>query len=231
MRWSGLRVLGADSADGDFLDAIEAAISSPLDSFFSQAEEVDVTDVLSNVDLRSDPSMADTSMAEVMASATAIRRETTRAAIYELDRKCILLARKAYPMVTRSALFIVFFWFGFIKLLGLSPATGLAMALTARTVGMAHFGLMFNSLAVFECFIGVLFLIPRAVRIVLGLLCIHLAVVCAPLVLVPGYTWQEVMVPTMDGQYIIKNLLIIAAGIGLAAHAPARGKASTARSE
>ena len=96
---------------------------------------------------------------------------------------------------------------------------------------MAHFGLMFNSLAVFECVIGVLFLIPRAVRIVLGLLCIHLAVVCAPLVLVPGYTWQEVMVPTMDGQYIIKNLLIIAAGIGLAAHAPARGKASTARSE
>lgn len=148
-------MLGADTADGDFLDVIEAAISSPLDSFFSQAEEVDVTDVLSNVDLRSDPSMADTSisdtsMAEVMASATAIRRETTRAAIYELDRKCILLARKAYPMVTRSALFIVFFWFGFIKLLGLSPATGLAMALTARTVGMAHFGLMFNSLAVFD---------------------------------------------------------------------------------
>ena len=224
-------MLGADTADGDFLDVIEAAISSPLDSFFSQPEVVDVTDVLSNVDLRSDPSMSDTSMAEVKASATAIRRETTRAAIYELDRKCILLARKAYPMVTRSALFVVFFWFGLIKLLGVSPATGMAMALTARTVGIAHFGLMFNSLAVFECVIGVLFLIPRAVRIVLGLLCIHLAVVCAPLVLVPGYTWQEVMVPTMDGQYIIKNLLIIAAGIGLAAHAPARGKASTARSE
>ena len=117
-------MLGADTADGDFLDVIEAAISSPLDSFFSQAEEVDVTDVLSNVDLRSDPSMADTSMAEVMASATAIRRETTRAAIYELDRKCILLARKAYPMVTRSALFIVFFWFGFIKLLASARRPG-----------------------------------------------------------------------------------------------------------
>ena len=134
-------------------------------------------------------------------------------------------------MVTRSALFIVFFWFGFIKLLGLSPATGLAMALTARTVGMSHFGFMFNSLAVFECVIGVLFLIPRAVRIVLALLCIHLAVVCAPLVLVPGYTWQEVMVPTMDGQYIIKNVLIIAAAIGLLGHASPHGNVSTARSE
>jgi uncharacterized membrane protein YphA (DoxX/SURF4 family) len=223
-------MLGADTADGGFHGVIEAAISSPLGSFVSQLEVVDVTDVLSDLGLRSDPSVANASIAEVRASATAVRRETTRAAIYELDRKCILLARKVYPMVTRSALFIVFFWFGFIKLLGLSPATGLAMALTARTVGMAHFGLMFNSLAVFECVIGVLFLIPRAVRIVLAMLCIHMAVVCAPLVLVPGYTWQEVMVPTMDGQYIIKNVLIIAAAIGLAAHAPARGRASTARS-
>ena len=230
MRLSGIWVLGADTAGGGFHDVIEAAISSPSVSCFSQPEVVDVTDVLSDVGLRGDTSMAGTSMADVQASATAIRRETTRAAIYELDRKCILLARKVYPMVTRSALFVVFFWFGIIKLLGLSPATGLAMALTARTVGMAHFGVMFNSLAVFECVIGVLFLIPRAVRIVLALLCIHMAVVCAPLVLVPGYTWQEVMVPTMDGQYIIKNVLIIAAAIGLAAHAPARGKASTVRS-
>ena len=224
-------MLGEDTAGGDFHDVIEAAISSPSVSFFDRREVVDVTDVLSAVELRSDTSMSDTSMAEVQASVTAIRRETTRAAIYELDRKCILLAQKVYPLAARSALFIVFFWFGLIKLLGLSPATGMAMALTARTVGLAHFGLMFNSLAVFECVIGVLFLIPRAVRIVLALLCIHMAVVCAPMVLVPGYTWQEVMVPTMDGQYIIKNVLIIAAAIGLAAHAPPRGRVSTARSE
>jgi uncharacterized membrane protein YphA (DoxX/SURF4 family) len=226
-------VLGADAADGDVLDVDEAAIPSPSGSFSLRPVVVDVAHVLTDVDVRSDAVdlRADTSMDEVQASITAVQRETTRAVINELDRKCILFARKAYPLVTRSALFVVFFWFGLIKLLGVSPATGMAMALTARTVGLAHFGVVFNSLAVFECAIGVLFLIPRAVRIVIALLCIHMAVVCSPLVLVPGYTWQEVMVPTMDGQYIIKNLLIIAAAIGLLGYASPRGEVSTARSE
>ena len=184
-----------------------------------------MTDVISDLDLRSDISVA-----PARVPATTFRETTTGAAIYELDRRCIVFARKAYPLVTRSALFVVFFWFGFIKLLDLSPATGLAMALTDRTVGMSHFETLFNTLAVFECVIGVLFLIPRMVRVVLALVCIHMAVVCAPLLLVPSYTWQGVMVPTMDGQYIIKNVLIIAAAIGLAAHAPPRGEVSTARS-
>jgi uncharacterized membrane protein YphA (DoxX/SURF4 family) len=187
---------------------------------------VDVTDVLSDFDLRSD-----TAVAPARVPATTFRETTTGAVIYELDRRSIEFARKAYPLVARTALFVVFFWFGFIKLLDLSPATGLAMALTTKTVGMSHFETLFNGLAVFECVIGVLFLIPRMVRVVLALVCIHMAVVCAPLVLVPSYTWQGVMVPTMDGQYIIKNVLIVAAAIGLAAHASPRGQMSTARSE
>lgn len=182
--------------------------------------------VLSEVDLR-----IDTSVAPAPPPTIPIRREAIRTATIELDRKCIVLAREAYPVVTRSALFVVFFWFGFIKLLDLSPATGLAMALTARTVGMSHFETLFNSLAVFECVVGVLFLIPRAVRVAVALVCVHLAVVCAPLVLVPSYTWQTAMVPTMDGQYIIKNVLIVAAAIGLMGHATPSGNVSTARSE
>jgi uncharacterized membrane protein YphA (DoxX/SURF4 family) len=140
-------------------------------------------------------------------------------ALRELDRTTIALANQAYPLVTRVALFIVYFWFGFIKLIGLSEATGLAKALTAKTVGLPHFQVLFTTLAVFECVIGVLCLIPRATRLVVALLVMHLAVVCAPLVLVPDMTWQAALVPTMDGQYILKNVLIIAAAIGLVAHA------------
>ena len=67
------------------------------------------------------------------------------------------------PYLWRSgiALFVVYFWFGFIKLIGLSEATGLARALTAQTVGLAHFQALFTGLALFECVIGVLCLIPR----------------------------------------------------------------------
>ena len=150
------------------------------------------------------------------------RHAQMRAAIDEFDRRCVDVAQRAFPIMARTALFVVFFWFGIIKLLGVSPATALALALTVKTVGPAHFDLLFKSLAVFECVIGVLCLIPRAVRLVVALLCIHMAVVCAPLLLVPEYTWQSVLVPTMDGQYIIKNLLVIATAVGLVAHTPSR---------
>ena len=140
-----------------------------------------------------------------------------RGVLYELDRQIIVLAERAYPWAVRIALFVVYFWFGFVKLIGLSEATGLAKALTAQTVGLAHFQVLFTGLALFECVIGVLCLIPRATRLVLVLLIVHMATVCAPLLLVRDMTWQTTLVPTMDGQYIIKNVLIIAAAFGLAA--------------
>src|SRR5471030_615568 len=162
--------------------------------------------VIGDVDLR-----RDVSTVRAEPSALPYRHSKLHAVIYELDRKSIAFAQRAYPAVARTALFVVFFWFGFIKLMGVSEATPLALALTTRTVGPAHFRVLFDSLAVFECFIGVLCLIPKAVRLLIVLLLVHLAVVCAPLVLVRDLTWKAILVPTMDGQYIIKNVLIVAA--------------------
>jgi uncharacterized membrane protein YphA (DoxX/SURF4 family) len=155
-------------------------------------------------------------------SSLSTRLAKRRKAIHDIDSKIIAFAQRTYPWVARSALFVVYFWFGFIKLLGLSEATGLAKALTAKTVGAAHFEVLFNALAVLECVIGVLCLIPRAVRVVVALLGLHMVMVCAPLVLVRELTWQAALVPTMDGQYIIKNVLIIAAAFGLTAQADPR---------
>ena len=47
-----------------------------------------------------------------------------------------------------------------------------------------------------------------------------------PLVLLPSETWQSFFVPTLEGQYIIKNLVIIAAAIGIAAHLHPFGQTS-----
>jgi len=139
--------------------------------------------------------------------------------IYELDRRTIAFAGRVYPAVTRTALFVVFFWFGFVKLMGHSEAAGLALALATKTVGASHFHMMFDTLAIVECVIGVLCLIPRAVRVVVAMLFVHMTIVCAPLVLVPELTWQRMLVPTLIGQYIIKNVLVVAAAFGLLAHA------------
>jgi uncharacterized membrane protein YkgB len=135
-----------------------------------------------------------------------------------IDLEVIAFFKRTYIPLARIALFIVFFWFGFIKLTGMSPAGPLAEALTAKTVGPELFDMLFRVLAFLECVIGVLFLAPKAVRVVIPLLFFHMAVVCAPLVLVPEMTWQSFMVPTLEGQYIIKNIVIVALAFGIAAN-------------
>lgn len=135
-----------------------------------------------------------------------------------LDLQVIHFFRQTAIPLARIALFIVFFWFGAIKLLGLSPAGPLAEALTARTVGDELFTPLFIAIALLECIIGVLFLIPKAVRIVIPLLFFHLIIVCSPLVLLPDMTWLKPLVPTLEGQYIIKNVVIVAVAFYVAAN-------------
>jgi len=135
-----------------------------------------------------------------------------------LDLHIIAFFRRTAVPLARIALFLVFFWFGAIKLLGLSPAGPLAEALTSRTVGLELFTPLFISIAILECIIGLLFLIPKAVRLVIPLLFFHLLIVCSPLVLVPELTWQAPLVPSLEGQYIIKNVVIVAIAFYVAAN-------------
>lgn len=145
--------------------------------------------------------------------------------LVSFDQTFIALLNKYYVPLARVALFIVFFWFGILKVLGLSPAGPLAEALTARTVGMAYFDTLFLALSLIECIIGILFLIPKTTRIVIPLLLIHMAVVCSPLVLTPDLVWQQPLVPSLEGQYIIKNVAIVALALGIAASTkPLRSK-------
>lgn len=134
------------------------------------------------------------------------------------DEKIIAFFRRSYIPLARIAFFIIFFWFGFLKLTGASPAGELAEALVANTIGLDWFDVSYKLLALLECVIGVLFLIPKAVRVVIPLLFVHLLVVCSPLIFVPELAWQSFMVPTLEGQYIIKNVAIVALAFGVAAH-------------
>lgn len=134
-----------------------------------------------------------------------------------IDQFIITKANQWYMPMARVAFFVIFFYFGFLKLIGMSPASPLAEALTARTIGMQYFNTSFIMLALVECLIGTLFLVPKATRVVILLLFIHMAVVCSPLVLVPDKVWIHPFVPSLEGQYIIKNLALIAVAIGVAA--------------
>ena len=135
----------------------------------------------------------------------------------KLDLKVIGLFRRWFLPFARLAIFVIYFWFGILKLFNLSPAGPLAQALAVKTIGLSHYSLAFHLLALYECVIGILFLFPKLTRIVIPLLILHMLIVCAPLVLVPHLAWSRPFVPTLEGQYIIKNLAIIALAIGVAA--------------
>ena len=140
-----------------------------------------------------------------------------RLQIHDIDLKLIAWIKRTYVPVGRIAIFIVYFYFGVLKLLDLSPASPLADALSAKTIGLEHAHTAFIILAVYECIIGLLFLIPKATRIVIPMLLAHMAIVCSPLIMVPDHVWAQAFVPNLEGQYIIKNVVIIAVALGIAA--------------
>jgi uncharacterized membrane protein YphA (DoxX/SURF4 family) len=131
------------------------------------------------------------------------------------DTVFIAFATRWFEPLSRIALFIIFFYFGILKLIGVSPADDLARALVDKVVGLTYFHELFIMLALFECVIGILFLIPKYTRIAVLLLFIHLPVVMSPLLLTPHEVWRSLFVPNLEGQYIIKNVALVVLGLGL----------------
>ncbi len=139
--------------------------------------------------------------------------------ISKTDTSIIHFFRRISLPVGRISLFIVFFWFGLLKVLGLSPASSLVHQLFDQTLsGIVAFNAFYVGFAVFECVIGMLFLVRGLERIVIPLLFLHMITTFLPLVMLPHETFSSPFVPTLVGQYIIKNLVIIATAIGIAAH-------------
>jgi uncharacterized membrane protein YphA (DoxX/SURF4 family) len=135
----------------------------------------------------------------------------------QIYKRTSTLSCRWFDPVARIAIFVIYFWFGFLKLLNLSPATPLASALVSHTIGMQYFNVSFKALAVFECVLGLIFLIPAMTWPSTVLLVVHLVIVSSPLVLVGEVAWIHPLVPTLEGQYIIKDLAILALAIGIIA--------------
>lgn len=125
------------------------------------------------------------------------------------------LARLGVP-VLRVGLGVVFLWFGILKFFpGLSPAQDLA----ARTIERLSFGLVppgvsLPVLAGWEVLIGLGLLSGLFLRATLLLLALQMAGTITPLVLFPDETFTVVPIaPTLEGQYIIKNVVLIGAAM------------------
>ncbi len=127
-----------------------------------------------------------------------------------------VMNRIALP-AARIAIFVVFFWFGALKVFGLSPASPLVASLLERTLPFMTFNVFIVWFGIFEMVIGLTFLFPGLERLAIALLFPHMAMTAMPLFLLPQITWSGWFVPTLEGQYIIKNLAIVALVLSLAA--------------
>jgi uncharacterized membrane protein YkgB len=110
------------------------------------------------------------------------------------------------------SLAIVFFWFGILKPLGMSPAAGLV----EKTVFWFSADWFVPFLGCWEVAIGLLMLSRKTMRHALILLFLQIPGTFLPLVVCPEITFQQSpLVLTLEGQYIIKNLILIAAAIAV----------------
>ncbi|APD08057.1 hypothetical protein UJ101_02559 [Flavobacteriaceae bacterium UJ101] len=111
---------------------------------------------------------------------------------------------------------VIFIWFGILKPFHLSAAEGLLK----KTVQWLPFGTPDNWLIIiglWEVLIGILFLFSKTTRLAIALLFMQMIGTFMPLVFLPEITFQSgnYLLPTMEGQYIIKNLMIISAALVL----------------
>ena len=143
-----------------------------------------------------------------------------RSAFDRFDRRMTLTLASAAIPVLRIALGVVFLWFGALKFFpGLSPAQDLA----ARTIDQLTLGLVPPAVALpvlagWECLIGLGLLSGRFLRATLLLLAVQMLGTLTPLVLFPAETFTVFPVaPTLEGQYIIKNVVLVAAAMVIGA--------------
>lgn len=125
------------------------------------------------------------------------------------------------PMV-RIALCSIFLWFGLLKIFSASPAEEMINQLFSMTIGSWFSFISFSGFMIFwgiyEILIGLFFVIPKMERVAFLLFLIHILTTLLPLIILPAFTWTNFLVPTISGQYIIKNIALLSCAIVVLAH-------------
>jgi uncharacterized membrane protein YkgB len=135
--------------------------------------------------------------------------------------KIKLLYKQIDPLITgwmarygirmlRYSLAIIFVWFGGLKTLGMSPA----QELVAKTVYWMPPEIFIPILGWWEVLIGLGMLYRPLNRLAIALLFLQMPGTFLPLILLPDICFTVFPFGlTIEGQYIVKNLILISAAI------------------
>lgn len=146
--------------------------------------------------------------------------ESIQAQFYDIDRRITRWMARYGILLLRISLGIVFLWFGALKLFpDMSPAVDLA----SRTINQLTFGLISEDialmiLAIWECLIGLGLILGVFLRVTLLLLFVQMLGTITPIFFFPNEVFTHIpYATTLEGQYIIKNMVLISAGIVIGA--------------
>ncbi|GAA2396418.1 hypothetical protein GCM10010420_22660 [Streptomyces glaucosporus] len=126
----------------------------------------------------------------------------------------------------RVSVGLLFLWFGALKILpGVSHAEDMATrVMSVLTSGHVPADLSRPLLAMMEMLIGAGLVTGLLLRLTLLVFFVHMAGTFSALVVLPAEMWEGGLpVPTMAGQYVLKNVVLVAAGLAVAVHTPRPG--------
>ena len=127
-----------------------------------------------------------------------------------LDKRIVRWMEKEGVLFLKLSLAVVFIWFGTLKVIGTSPAN----ELVARTVYLVNPDWFVPFLGWWEILIGVCLLFKPLIRFGILIMAIQMAGTFLPLILLPEIVYNgNLFSLTLEGQYIIKNLVLISAAI------------------
>jgi putative oxidoreductase len=122
--------------------------------------------------------------------------------------------------ILRISLGSIFLGFGVLKLFpGISPAANLVEATThILFLGLVPGPIALVGVGLLECTIGILLIAGRAMRAAIYMLAFQLVGILSPVVLLaPRLFSGPHNAPTLEGQYVLKDVVLVGAALVLAA--------------
>ena len=134
-----------------------------------------------------------------------------RSLIQRFDEIVIPFLQRWGVPALRVSLAIVFIWFGALKILGVSPVVDL----DASTVYWVDPDWFMPALGVVEVLVGLGLLLNRWIRAVLLVLALQMAGTFLVFFLLPEIAYQDgnPLKLTVEGEFILKNLVLLAAAM------------------
>ena len=142
-----------------------------------------------------------------------------RGRVASTDVRLLALLRRTSVPALRISLGVVFIWFGVLKVLDVSPVS----ELVARTVYWFDPNLVVPALGIFEILVGGLLVLNRWLRLALALFAAQMVGTFLVFIVLPQVAFRDgyPLLLTVEGEFVLKNLVLLTAGMVVGSQLPA----------